>query len=147
MPNFNKFLKNKEVIKLEIKPKKSIFRFYFILFLILGMFFLMFPMWRAGEMGIFLWFAAIFALIFALARQILSSRDRYLLTNKRILHLRAINKQNYALLGTVKLADLEEIGVSGFSSLYLSKDGKKIYLTNIEDRDKVFAKIETYLKA
>ncbi|PLX25856.1 hypothetical protein C0580_01135 [Candidatus Parcubacteria bacterium] len=147
MPNFNKFLKNKEVLKLEIKPKKSIFRFYFILFLLLVMFFLMFPLWRAGEMGIFLWFAGIFMLIFALSRQLLSSKDRYLLTNKRIIHLRAINKQNYNLLGSIKISELKEIGVSGFSSLYLLRDGRKIYMTNIEDRDKVFSKIEAYLKA
>mgnify|MGYP007094901915 FL=1 len=145
MSNFNKFLKNKEVLRLEIVPKKATFKFYFVLILILLMFFLMFPAWRAGEMGVFLWFVALITLIFSLTRQLLSVNDRYLLTNKRIIHLRALNKKNFAVVGAIRLSELEEIGFHGRASIYLLASGRKIYLQNINRRDKVFSKLETYL--
>jgi len=148
MDNFNKYLKDGEVLGQEIKLKKSPLVAYFILFLILGMFFLMFPVWKSGEAAITLWLFVLILLFFSLARQILSAHDRYLLTNQRIIGIRKINKDTFKIVGSIKLSELSGIKKIGNNDLCIYINNiKKIHLSKLQQRDYLYAKLENHLKA
>ncbi|RJQ34992.1 hypothetical protein C4566_01400 [Candidatus Parcubacteria bacterium] len=147
MANFNKYLKEGEALILNAGLKKSVFKFYLFLLLLLSLFFLMFPAWRAGEAGIVLWFFLVILMLFALVRQILAVNDCYLLTNNRLIYLQAINKVNFKLAGSLYLSSIDKIDKIGRNSICLHIQKKKLYLQNLKDRELLFSQIETYLNS
>jgi hypothetical protein len=142
MDNFSKFLNNKEELKHIVRLKHQVYKSYFTLFLLVLAFFMIFPMWRAGRAGILLWLALVVFLIFTLARQLMSKNNVYLLTSRRILFLRAINKENYRTHGAIQIKSIEEVSAHGFNNICLIVDEKKFYITGVKNRDKILNKIK-----
>jgi len=143
--DFSKFLNDKEELKYVIRVKNQISKVYFTLFLLLVAFFMLFPMWRMGRPGIFLWFIILFFLVFNLAKQLLTKNNVYLLTNRRIIFLQAINKENRQIRGSVQIKNITKIAKHGSNNIFLLVDEKKYYLIGIQDRDKVLSKLTSQI--
>lgn len=146
MNNFNKFLKNKEDLLLIIPTKTPKTKLFLVILLILLSFFMLFPIWQSGRQAVWLWLIWIFLLFFILARLLLAKNNYYLLTNHRIIFIKAINRENFVVQGSTKLKNVSTIAEHGRQHIYLVIDNKKYFLSNIANRDKIFNKIQSYLK-
>lgn len=146
MNNFNKFLAKGEVLHSVFESRNSSFRVYFIILLFLPLFFVLFPMWKIGYQGVSLWFIALFLLVFFLAREIIGQNYKYLLTSKRLIHLRAVSQSDYKLLGTIKLDSITDVYQQGNKICVLS-GGKKYYLLSIKSTDKLYQRLNSYIKS
>ena len=107
MNNFSKFLLDKEELKLIIKPKTNSLKVYFIYFFIVLSFFLLAPMFRMGRDGLLLWLFVVIYLIILLTQAYISRLNFYLLTDKRIIYVKAINKGKFVLRGAVYLKNID----------------------------------------
>ena len=146
MMNFSKFLNDKEELKYVIRLKNQAYKSYFTIFLLLLAFFMLFPMWRAGRAGIVIWLFVVMLLIWTLARQLMSKNNVYLLTSRRLIFLKAINKDLYNIKGSLQLKNIEEISKHNFNNICLLVSERKFYLLGVQNRDKVIQKIKTIIK-
>lgn len=142
MDNFSKFLLDKEELKLVIKPRLNNFRVYFIYTAIVLAFFLLYPMFSWGRHGVFFWLFLIIYLFILLAQAYLSRLNFYLFTNKRIVYVKAVNKEKFIFKGAIFLKNIHKIKRSGKRDLCIIADEKKFYLQNIKDRDQIYKKIQ-----
>lgn len=145
MNHFSKFLLDKEELRQIIKPKTNNFKVYFIYALIAANFFLLYPMFVWGRHGFFLWLFIFIYLIILLAQSYVAKLNFYLLTNKRIVYVKAINKEKFIFRGAVYLKNIDEIKKSGRKNICFVVDEKKYFLQNIEERDETYKKIENML--
>lgn len=145
MNNFSKFLKNTEELTAIIKPKARAPRIYFILFLLLLTFFVLYPVWYAGRQGFWLWCAWTVFLLFSLLKQILTKGNFYLLTNQRIIFLKALTDENFSVLTYFDLDRIEKIAKHNSDSIYIVVDGKKFYIFGIKNRNQVFKTLKNNL--
>ena len=145
MDNFSKFLVNGEDLKIVCKSKKRSIRVYFIVFLFLLAFFMLFPMWKAGYHGFVLWLFWIIFLIFLLSKELISQNNLYLLTNKRIIHIKAISKTSYKMIGFIKISNIKKTYKKRNNICIISKN-KKYYLDSIDLVDKLYTKLNSYIK-
>lgn len=146
MSNFSKFLTNREDLKIVFKSKPSLTRVYFIITLFLLAFFMLVPMWKIGYQGLILWLFWIIFLIFLLSREFIKQNNVYLLTNQRIIYLQTNSRREYKISGFIKLLDINKIYKQKNNIIIISKN-KKYYLTSINLADKVYQKLNSYIKA
>jgi hypothetical protein len=145
MNHFSKFLLDKEELKLIIRPKTNNLKVYFIYLCIAMTFFLLYPMFSWGRHGFFLWLFLFIYLIVLLAQAYIAKLNFYLLTNKRIIYVKAINKEKFAFRGAIYLKNIDSIKKSGRHSIVLIVDEKKYYLQSLENRDDIYKKVENML--
>jgi hypothetical protein len=146
MDKFNKFIKNTEELTLLITPKARAPRIYFVLSLLVLTFFMLWPIWQAGHQGFWLWCAWTLFLLFTLLKFLLTKGNFYLLTDQRIIFLKASDENKFLQLVSFDLDRIEKIAKHNNDSIYLMIDNKKIYLFGIKDRNKVFKVIKNNLQ-
>ncbi|PIR06334.1 MAG: hypothetical protein COV55_04360 [Candidatus Komeilibacteria bacterium CG11_big_fil_rev_8_21_14_0_20_36_20] len=145
MNKFSKFLKTREGLLLVIRSRDKSHKPFFIFILLLTTFFLLFPMWQAGRLGVILWVILAIFLIFIFTTYLLEQHNYYLLTNQRIIYLQALNKKTYTMQGAVQLRNISQIKKKGRHDICLLINQKTYYLVNIEKRDIVYKKIKNYI--
>jgi len=145
MSYFNKFLLDKEEIKLIIKPQTNNLKVYFIYGMIILSFFLLYPMFTMGRHGLFLWLCILVYLVVILIQAYLSKLNYYLLTNKRIVYVKAVNKDKFIQKGAIYLQNIDNIKKNGPRNICLMLDDRKFYMQNIKDRNEVYIKLENML--
>jgi len=146
MDNFSKFLTNREGLRMICKTKTSHIKVYFIILLFLLAFFILFPMLKIGYQGFFLWLFLIIMLIFWLAKEMSEQNMVYLLSNKRLIHLKQQSKKDYKLLGFIKLIDIETVYKQGKKICIVSED-KKYYLSSLDKANELYKKLKSYIKS
>lgn len=145
MTNFSKFLLDKEELKLIIKPQANNIKVYFIYLFIILAFFLLYPMLKMGRHGLLLWLCLAIYLVILLAEAYISKLNFYLLTDKRIVYVKAVNKEKFVQRGAVYIKNIDKITRNGKKNICLFLDEKKFFLQNIKDRDEVYKKLENML--
>ena len=146
MYNFNRYLDRGEILNLVFKYRKKRFSLYWHLFLLLILFFMIYPLWRFGRQSFYFWAILVVYLFFSLIRDLVKEKNIYLLTNRRLLYLTAINSQDFRIKSSIKLANISRVKKRGSSSLVFLFKGKPYYISKIEKRDQVFNFLQTYLK-
>jgi len=106
---------------------------------------MLFPMWHIGYQGFILWIFWIILLIILLAKQLIDQKNVYLLTNIRLIYLKAVSKTDYKILGFIRFIDIDKIYKHKNSIIIVSKN-KKYYLSSINLADKIFDKLNSYIK-
>jgi len=145
MDNFSKFLTNREDLKMVFESKSNSSGVYFIILLFLLAFFMLFPMWRIGQQGFALWLIWVIFLIFLLAKEIIGQNNIYLLTNKRIIHLKLSSKTDQKLIGFIKLSDINRV-YKQRKNICIVTQNKKYYLSSIKQVDEFYKKLNSYIK-
>lgn len=140
MDNFNKFLRNSEVLILTIKQKKNKIKYYLILSYLILTFFLLYPLFNYGRRGVIIWIIVVIYILFLLAKELSNSRV-YLLTNKRIIDLYSIYRDNYEEEGSVYIRNIRIIKKNKKNNIFLKVKRRKVYLINLEKRDIMYEKI------
>ena len=140
MNNFNKFLKNKEVLILIIKQKKKKIKYYLILSCLIIVFFLLYPLFIYGRRGVMIWLIFIIYILFILAKELNYTRI-YLLTNRRIIELISNYKDNYKERGNIYLKNIKVIKKNKLNNILIKIKAGNIYLINLEKRNLVYNKI------
>jgi len=125
--------------------KKSSAGVYFVILLFLLAFFMLWPMLKTGHQGLFLWLVWILMLIFCFIKLIVSQKNVYLLTNRRVIHLQAISKNEYKLLGFIKISDIDRVYKQRKNICIISKK-KKYFLNSIDSVDTFYQKLNSYIK-
>ena len=139
MDKFSKFLENNEELALVAKRRQNSQILKLIIFLLLpAIFFLLYPLLQAGRPGLFLWLLLLLLWLIILIRQTLQQEGVYLLTNRRIIHLRLKNKDNYIIAGQLALVKIISLAESGRSNLCLWTKHDRFYLVNLENREKIY---------
>ena len=106
---------------------------------------MLFPMWRIGYQGFSLWIVWVIFLTFLFAKELAYKKDVYLLTNKRLIHLKHFYKTEYKLVGFIKLIDIDEV-YKHKNNIVIISQNKKYYLSSIVLVDKLFDKLNSYIK-
>jgi hypothetical protein len=106
---------------------------------------MLFPMWRVGYHGFALWLFWVIFLILLLSKELINQNSLYLLTNKRIIHLKAISKIDYKLLGFIKISNIKKI-YKKRNNICIISQNKKYYLDSIDLVDKLYKKLNSYIK-
>lgn len=145
MDNFSKFLTDREDLKLILKSKSSSKGVYFIVLLFLLAFFVLWPMWKTSYQSFLLWCLWVIFLTFLLIREIIGQNNVYLLTNKRIIHLKAISKLEYKFIGFIKISDLEHV-YKKKNNIYIVARNRKYYLPAIDLSEEFYKKLNSYIK-
>lgn len=145
MDNFSKFLTNREDLRMICKSKTSHTKVYFIIFLFLLAFFLLFPMWQIGYQGFSLWLFLVIMLIFWLAKEMSDQNMVYLLSTKRLIHLKQKSKNNYKLVGFIKLSEINNIKKYK-KNIYIISKNKKYYLSSLDQASELYKKLKSYIK-
>ena len=70
----------------------------------------------------------------------------YLLSNKRLIHLKQQSKKDYKLLGFIKLIDIETVYKQGKKICIVSED-KKYYLSSLDKANELYKKLKSYIKS
>lgn len=136
---------DREDLKLVFKSKSSGTGVYFIILLFLLAFFMLFPMWKMGYHGFSLWLIWVIFLTFLLAREIIGQNNVYLLTNKRLIHLKAVAKMEYSLAGFLKISAIDKV-YKQKNNICIMSQNKKYYLSAIDLADEVYSQLNSYIK-
>ena len=107
---------------------------------------MIYPIWRFGRQSFYLWTILLIYLLFSLIRDLMREKDTYLLTNRRLLYLEAVNSQNFKIKSSIKLSNISRVKKRGASSLVFLVKEKPYYISKIEKRDQVFNFLQVYLK-
>lgn len=142
MLNFSKFLPAGEAEVLIIYPRSKGWHFYFYLFLIVLLFFLLYPLWRLGSQGLILWFLLLIIIILFLASYLLKKNTYYLLTTSNLWHIFYVNENKIRSRGKLPLNLIESIEASGDDDIIILADEQKFILFNIKERNVVLAKLK-----
>lgn len=142
MINFNKFLKTGEAEVLIIYPRSGNWLLYFYLFLMVALFFLLYPLWHLGSQGLILWFLLLGILIFSLASYLLKKNTYYLLTNLNIWHIFYVNENNVRVRGQLPLDLIEKIEAEGDDDILILANKEKFILFNVKQRNFILAKLQ-----
>ncbi len=135
-----------EDLKMVFESKTSSTRVIFIILLFLMTFFILFPVWKMGYQGLILWVIWVIFLIFFLARAMLDRNNFYLLTNKRLVHLKLIYKNDFRLVGFIKLSDIKAVRKRN-KNIYILSGGHRYVLPAINLADKLYQSLDSYLKS
>ena len=142
MLNFNKFLRTGEAEVLIIYPRSENWLLYFYLFLIVALFFLLYPLWHLGSQGLILWFLLLGILIFSLANYLLKKNTYYLLTNLNIWHIFYVNENNVRVRGHLPLDLIEKIEAEGDDDILILANKEKFILFNVKQRNFILNKLQ-----
>mgnify|MGYP001255472788 CR=1 FL=1 len=146
MYNFSKFLADKEDLILVFRAKKGRAAMLWSGALLLLAFFVLLPLWRAGNNGLLLWTISVLIASFILLVSIIDRYNYYILTNHRLIFLKFINKETYQFIGDIDLTKINSAHPSGRHHIMLIIGNRKKYLVNVDNRDQVYNKIKFYLR-
>ena len=135
-----------EDLKMVFDSKANSSRLYFIILLFLLTFFILVPVWKIGYQGLILWVVWVIFLIFSLAQAIMDRNNFYLLTNQRIIHLKLFYKNDFRLVGFIKLADIKAV-YKKRKNIYILSGGRKYVLVALNSADKLYRSLDSYLKS
>lgn len=144
MNNFSKFLKKGEDLKKVFYCKSSPVRIYFIILLFIPLFFMLFPMFKVGWQGLSLWLFSLVFLVFWLSKEINEQKNIYLLTNKRIVHIKSISKDNFRETSFIKLINIEKVQKQNLDIIVYSKR-KKFYLSKVILVEELYSYLDSYI--
>lgn len=135
MYNFSKFLGKNEILRYLAKKRQKKAKLYLLVFIFLPLaFFLLYPLTSYSRQGLIIWFSLILFLLLLITQIILHSNDCYLLTNQRIIFL-VWQHQEYKIAQEIFLKDLDQVYKHAICNLCLIVGTKKIYLTNLKNRN------------
>ncbi len=142
MLNFNKFLTKGEVETLIIYPRTAGWQLYFYLFLIIVLFFLLYPLWHLGSQGLILWCLILAILLFSLANYLLKKNTYYLVTNLNIWHVFYVNENNIRVRGQLPLNLVESISARSDNDIVILANQEEFVLFNLQQRNFILAKLQ-----
>ena len=135
MYNFSKFLGKNEILRYLAKKRQKRALLYLLVFIFLPLaFFLLYPLTSSNRQGLALWLSLILFLLLLISQLILHSEDCYLLTNQRIIFLVWQHKE-YKIAHEIFLEDIDQAYKHAIFNLCLIIGEKKIYLTNLKNRN------------
>ena len=141
MSKFSKFLHSKETVTLVAKTKKSKRLLYFLLFLLLLAFFFLIPMWKSGRQGLWIWLGVIVIIFFLVLSQLTISNNLYILTNQRVVYLKAVGNKKYTFSGGISLHSIKKVTKVGKRDLKLVTNKGKYYLSSLINREKIYNRL------
>ncbi|PWB38943.1 MAG: hypothetical protein C3F02_00865 [Parcubacteria group bacterium] len=134
MGKFNKYLDSGEELLLETRIRRKAYFIFLIYFLIILVFFVLYPMFHLGRQSTWLWIGLLFILTFFLARRLVAVYDRVLLTDQRIIFLEAISKDYFKIKAYLPLEHIKKIVPRGEADLYIYTEFSHHHL-KISDRN------------
>ncbi|MDP2812719.1 MAG: hypothetical protein Q8O32_03430 [bacterium] len=146
MSDFSKYLDNKEELISIFKSKSNKSRLYLNLLLLLIAFFVLYPIWRGAPDGFWLWLIMVVIIINNIIQVFLAQKDLYLLTDSRIIYLKAVNPKDFKNKKSLYLKNIKAIKKYHRSTIEFLIFDKKYYLSNIDNRDNFYHRLEIYLK-
>lgn len=141
MINFSKFLPAGEVEVLIIRPRVQAWALYFYLFLVVVLFFLLYPWWHLGNQGVALWFFTFLAIILFLINHLLKRYTYYLVSSSYIWHLFAANENSIRNRGRIPIKLITNLEAWGEHDILILASEQKFILYNIKQRDAVLGKL------
>ncbi|MBT4516812.1 MAG: hypothetical protein HOC78_02860 [Candidatus Komeilibacteria bacterium] len=102
-------------------------------------------MWQIGYQGFSLWLFLVIMLIFWLAKEMSDQNMVYLLSTKRLIHLKQKSKNNYKLVGFIKLSEINNIKKYK-KNIYIISKNKKYYLSSLDQASELYKKLKSYIK-
>lgn len=145
MYNFSKFLGKNEILRYLAKKRQKRASLYLLVFVFLPLaFFLLYPLTSSNRQGLALWLSLILFLLLLISQLILQSEDCYLLTNQRIIFLVWQHKE-YKVKHEIFLEDIDQVYKHAIFNLCLIMGEKKIYLTNLKNRNIFLQKLRNLL--
>ena len=146
MSDFSKYLDNLEEITSIHKTNNKSSGLYLNLFLMLLAFFILYPVFRAGPKGFWFWLIAVLFITNNIIKALLAQRNLYLLTNKRLIYMEAVNTSDFKIKRYIHLSHIEAIKKYRNFSISLTVSGGKYYINNLKQRDLLYDSLEIYLK-
>lgn len=146
MSDFSKYLDNLEELVNTYKTNKKSSGLYLNLFLMLLAFFILYPIFKAGPRGFWLWLVAVLFITNNIIKALLAQRNLYLLTDRRLIYLEAVNTSDFKIKRYIHLSHIEVMKKHHIYSIELMISGKKYYINNIKQRDLLYDSLEIYLK-
>lgn len=105
---FSKFFPNDEV-RLVVLSREAKYFYFWYLFLLVAIFFFLFPLWHLGHYGILLWLTVLVIILVFFANYLLRRNTIYIITKYKIWHVFFINDHNISLRGAISIDDIEDI--------------------------------------
>ena len=146
MSDFSKYLDNKEELISIFKSKSNKSRLYLNLLLLLIAFFVLYPIWRGAQDGFWLWLIMVVIIVNNIIQVFLAQKDLYLLSNSRIIYLKAITSKDFKNKKSLYLRNIKAIKKYHRDAIEFLIFDKKYYLSNIDNRDNLYQRLEIYLK-
>lgn len=145
MYNFSKFLGKNEILRYLAKKRQKKAKLYLLVFVFLPLaFFALYPLTSYNRQGLALWLSLVLFLLLLITQIILHSNDCYLLTNQRIIFL-VWQHQEYKIAQEIFLGDVDQVYKHAIFNLCLLSGTKKIYLTNLKNRNIFLQKLRNLL--
>ncbi len=133
---FSKFFPNDEV-RLVILSRDGKYFYFWHLFVIVVIFFFLFPLWHLGHYGVLLWLTLFVISLVFFANYLLRRNTVYIVTKHKIWHVFFINDHNIKLRGAINIDDIDNIHYQD-NDLTITTDGSVYYLKNIRNVQQVY---------
>lgn len=133
---FSKFFPNDEV-RLVIFSREAKYFYFWYLFLLVAIFFFLFPLWHAGHYGVLLWVTVFVIVLIFFANYLLRRNTIYIVTQQKIWHVFFVNDHNIRLRGAINIDDIEDVRYQDHDLTIKTKEAF-YYLKNIRDIQGVY---------
>ena len=133
---FSKFFPNDEV-RLVIMNREGKYFYFWYLFIIVAIFFFLFPLWHLGRYGVLLWLTIFIISLIFFANYLLRRNTIYIITKHKIWHVFFINDNNIKLRGAINIDDIENIHYQD-NDLTIKTESSAYYLKNIYNIQQVY---------
>lgn len=133
---FSKFFPNDEV-RLVIMSREGKYFYFWYLFIIVAIFFFLFPLWHLGHYGVLLWLTVFIISLIFFANYLLRRNTIYIITKRKIWHVFFINDNNIKLRGAINIDDIENIHYQD-NDLTIKTESSAYYLKNIHNIQRVY---------
>ncbi len=133
---FSKFFPNDEV-RLVILSREAKYFYFWYLFIIVAIFFFLFPLWHLGHYGVLLWLTIFIISLIFFANYLLRRNTIYIITKYKIWHVFFINDNNIKLRGAINIDDIENIHYQD-NDLTIKTEHSAYYLKNITNIQQVY---------
>lgn len=133
---FSKFFPNDEV-RLVILSRESKYFYIWYLFLLVGIFFFLFPLWHLGHYGVLLWLTIFIIILVFFANYLLRRNTLYIVTKHKVWHIFFINDYNIKLRGAINIDDIEHLHYQE-NDLTIKTEDTVYYLKNISNVEQVY---------
>ncbi len=134
---FSKFFPNDEV-RLVVVGREGKYFYFWYLFIIVAIFFFLFPLWHLGHYGVLLWLTALVISLIFFANYLLRRNTIYIITKHKIWHIFFINDNNIKLRGAINIDDIENIHYQD-NDLTIKTEDSVYYLKNIRNIYQVYS--------
>lgn len=133
---FSKFFPNDEV-RLVIFSREAKYFYFWYLFLLVAIFFFLFPLWHAGYYGVLLWATVLVIVLIFFANYLLRRNTIYIVTKQKIWHVFFVNDHNIRLRGAISIDDIDDVYYQDHDLTIKTKEAF-YYLKNIRDIQGVY---------